>query len=62
MIKDTLEVATDPDYRFELAIQLGRLEIAKVSAFEELHIPRNIVCPLDYYPFIFFSDNRTLPQ
>lgn len=30
MIEDALEVATDPDYRFELAIQLGRLEIAKV--------------------------------
>lgn len=32
MIEDALEVATDPDYRFELAIQLGKLEIAKVSA------------------------------
>lgn len=31
MIEDALEVATDPDYRFELAIQLGRLEIAKVN-------------------------------
>ena len=31
MIEDALEVATDPDYRFELAIQLGRLEIAKVT-------------------------------
>ena len=31
MIEEALEVATDPDYRFELAIQLGRLEIAKVS-------------------------------
>jgi len=30
MIEDALEVATDPDYRFELAIQLGRLEVAKV--------------------------------
>ena len=30
MIEDALEVATDPDYRFELAIQLGKLEIAKV--------------------------------
>ncbi|WOH10749.1 hypothetical protein DCAR_0730219 [Daucus carota subsp. sativus] len=32
MIEDALEVATDPDYRFELAIQLGRLEIAKEIA------------------------------
>lgn len=31
MTEDALEVATDPDYRFELAIQLGRLEVAKVS-------------------------------
>lgn len=31
MIEDALEVATDPDYRFELAIQLGKLDIAKVN-------------------------------
>ena len=31
MIEDALEIATDADYRFELAIQLGRLEIAKVN-------------------------------
>lgn len=31
MVAEALEVATDPDYRFELAIQLGRLEVAKVS-------------------------------
>ncbi|KAL6575698.1 Cullin-associated NEDD8-dissociated protein 1 [Orobanche hederae] len=29
MIEDALEVATDPDYIFELAINLGKLEIAK---------------------------------
>lgn len=34
MIEDALEVATDPDYRFELAIQLGKLEIAKVIMFD----------------------------
>ncbi|GFY97022.1 coatomer, beta' subunit [Actinidia rufa] len=28
MIEDALEVATDPDYRFELAVQLGKLEVA----------------------------------
>lgn len=32
MIEEALEVATDADYRFELAIQLGKLEIAKVRA------------------------------
>lgn len=31
MLEDALEVATDPDYKFDLAIQLGRLEIAKVN-------------------------------
>ena len=30
MVAEALEVATDPDYRFELAIQLGKLEAAKV--------------------------------
>ncbi|RWW10996.1 hypothetical protein GW17_00025430 [Ensete ventricosum] len=34
MLEDALEVATDPDYRFDLAVQLGRLEIAKAIAME----------------------------
>ncbi|KAG7594967.1 WD40 repeat [Arabidopsis thaliana x Arabidopsis arenosa] len=34
MIEEALEIATDPDYRFELAIQLGRLEIAQEIAVE----------------------------
>ncbi|XP_009388663.1 coatomer subunit beta'-1 isoform X1 [Musa acuminata AAA Group] len=34
MLEDALEVATDPDYRFDLAVQLGRLEIAKAIATE----------------------------
>ncbi|CAD5317703.1 unnamed protein product [Arabidopsis thaliana] len=34
MTEDALEVATDPDYRFELAIQLGRLAVAKDIAVE----------------------------
>ncbi|KAG5026055.1 hypothetical protein JHK86_021969 [Glycine max] len=34
MTEDALEVATDPDYRFDLAIQLGRLEVAKGIATE----------------------------
>ena len=33
MLEDALEVATDPDYRFDLAIQLGRLGTAKVRIF-----------------------------
>lgn len=32
MMEEALEVATESDYRFELAIQLGKLEIAKVNA------------------------------
>ncbi|MBA0549942.1 hypothetical protein Golob_020935, partial [Gossypium lobatum] len=34
MIEDALEVTTDPDYRFDLAMQLGKLEIAKEIATE----------------------------
>ncbi|KAL9273468.1 Coatomer subunit beta'-2-like protein, partial [Drosera capensis] len=34
MVEEALEVATDPDYRFELAIQLGRLENATEIATE----------------------------
>ena len=30
--EDALRVATDPDYRFELAVQLGNLEIAQEIA------------------------------
>ncbi|KAF3649215.1 Coatomer subunit beta'-1 [Capsicum annuum] len=29
MVEEALEVATEPDYRFDLAIQLGKLDIAK---------------------------------
>ena len=36
MIEDALEVATDLDYRFELAIQLGRLEVAKVRSIDAM--------------------------
>ncbi|GAA0140697.1 vesicle coat protein [Lithospermum erythrorhizon] len=32
MVEEALEVATDPDYRFDLAIQLGKLDIAKEIA------------------------------
>ncbi|PIA65170.1 hypothetical protein AQUCO_00100570v1 [Aquilegia coerulea] len=34
MLEDALEVATDSNYRFDLAIQLGKLEIAKAIASE----------------------------
>lgn len=34
MVEEALKVATDPNYRFDLAIQLGRLEIAKAIAIE----------------------------
>lgn len=30
MLEDALNVATDPDYKFDLAVQLGKLEMAKV--------------------------------
>uniref|UniRef100_A0A0D6QW38 Coatomer subunit beta' n=1 Tax=Araucaria cunninghamii TaxID=56994 RepID=A0A0D6QW38_ARACU len=34
MLEEALEVATDPDYKFDLAIQLGRIEVAKAIAVE----------------------------
>uniref|UniRef100_A0A804PHP7 Coatomer subunit beta' n=1 Tax=Zea mays TaxID=4577 RepID=A0A804PHP7_MAIZE len=34
MLEEALEIATDTNYRFDLAVQLGRLEIAKVIATE----------------------------
>ncbi|XP_042376618.1 coatomer subunit beta'-1-like [Zingiber officinale] len=34
MVEDALEVATDPNYRFDLALQLGQLEIAKEIAID----------------------------
>ncbi|MED6120440.1 hypothetical protein PIB30_020792 [Stylosanthes scabra] len=34
MIEDSVEVASDPDYRFDLAIHFGKLEVAKSIARE----------------------------
>lgn len=34
MLEDALEVEMDPNYRFDLAVKLGRLEIAKVIVIE----------------------------
>lgn len=42
MLADALEVATDPDYKFDLAVQLGRLEVAKVNLFSTLPIPSSL--------------------
>ena len=36
MLEDALEVATDHNYCFDLAVQLGRLEVAKVCPFSSL--------------------------
>ncbi|OAY85461.1 Coatomer subunit beta'-1 [Ananas comosus] len=35
MLEDALEIAIDPDYRFDLAVQLGRLDDAKLEMAEE---------------------------
>jgi hypothetical protein len=32
-LDEALEIATDSDYKFDLAVQLGKLEIAKVNYF-----------------------------
>jgi coatomer subunit beta' len=38
MLEEALEIATDADYKFDLAVQLGKLEIAKVhSVFLSLY-------------------------
>ncbi|GJN29674.1 hypothetical protein PR202_gb17923 [Eleusine coracana subsp. coracana] len=34
MLEEALEIATDADYKFDLAVQLGKLEIAKAIAIE----------------------------
>uniref|UniRef100_A0A0A9CM07 COPA/B TPR domain-containing protein n=1 Tax=Arundo donax TaxID=35708 RepID=A0A0A9CM07_ARUDO len=34
MLEEALEIATDPNYRFDLAVQLGSLEVAKEIAVE----------------------------
>lgn len=47
MIEEAIEVATDPDYRFELAIQLGRLEVAQVSLDDMLG-----TCNLEDFVFL----------
>jgi len=33
MLEDALEIATDPDCKLDLAVQLGTLEIAKVHYY-----------------------------
>lgn len=32
MLEEALEIATDADYKFDLAVQLGKLEVAKVHS------------------------------
>ena len=39
MLEDALNVATDPDYKFELAVQLGKLDVAKVILLYDLLSP-----------------------
>lgn len=45
MVEDALEIATDLDYKFDLAIQLGRLETAKVKStvLIKLWVPRELL-------------------
>jgi len=45
MVEEALEVATEPDYRFDLAIQLGKLDIAKVGD------PNFNACGLNFHIF-----------
>uniref|UniRef100_A0A804NJR0 COPA/B TPR domain-containing protein n=3 Tax=Zea mays TaxID=4577 RepID=A0A804NJR0_MAIZE len=34
MLEEALEIATDADYKFDLAVQLGKLDVAKAIAIE----------------------------
>jgi hypothetical protein len=36
MLEEALEIATDTNYKFDLAVQLGRLEIAKAQSISFL--------------------------
>ncbi|CAI9287528.1 unnamed protein product [Lactuca saligna] len=45
-VEEALEVTTDPDYRFELVIQLGKLDIAKVPL--QVFVRRQIARLLDH--------------
>lgn len=38
MLEDALEVATDPDFKFDLAVQLGKLDVAKVINFSYVNL------------------------
>ena len=63
MLEDALEVATDPNYRFDLAVQLGRLEVAKVCLFwADLCLWIQLKTQLCYYfPWYLTLQNFWLP-
>ena len=50
MLEDALAVARDPDYRFELAVRLGKLNIAEV----------NHVCYSQVSSFIMGADGSSM--
>ena len=37
MLEEALAIVTDPDYKFDLSVQLGRLEVAKVVPRSNLY-------------------------
>ena len=50
-LDEALEIATDSDYKFDLAVQLGKLEIAKVNHFIPFLLntdPQKIASPFIY--------------
>lgn len=53
MLEEALEIATDADYKFDLAMQLGKLEVAKVLVMLSLiFLSPNIV---DYILMFFYT-------
>lgn len=59
MVEDALEVATDPNYRFDLSIQLGKLEIAKACVFYHLRKYYNILAMISFF---FIMNVHTILQ
>lgn len=56
MIEDALAVASNPDYRFELTIQLGRLKVVQEIAKEDIGRIRPIqggTAPLEWSKWKF---------
>ena len=60
MLEEALEIATDADYKFDLAVQLGKLDVAKVLNILSLMFFFNVVEYILRFPICFISANYNL--